>query len=210
MIHMTSSLSVEEKKKRKRALILQAAVKLFSENGFAETPISAVAKEAGVSFGSVFTYFETKETLFQSAILEPLEDIKPYFFDIEERYSGNPMERIKEMIHCQVDLFSKRKEYLRLIQQVLARPDRYPALFQELDDFVNVFIDRIYPVIAEGQKLDLFYRDPAPLIAQSYLSLINGMRLTFVDDYTNLVWGDMKIQALRLFGPVSDAGEDMQ
>jgi TetR/AcrR family transcriptional regulator, mexJK operon transcriptional repressor len=210
MIHMTSSLSVEEKKKRKRALILQAAVKLFSENGFAETPIAAVAKEAGVSFGSVFTYFETKETLFQSAILEPLEEIKPYFYEIEERYSGNPMEKIKEMIHCQVDLFSKRKEYLRLIQQVLARPDRYPALFQELDDFVNVFIDRIYPVIAEGQKLDLFYRDPPPLIAQSYLSLINGMRLTFVDDYTNLVWSDMKIQALRLFGPVSDAGEDMQ
>jgi TetR/AcrR family transcriptional regulator, mexJK operon transcriptional repressor len=169
-----------------------------------------VAKEAGVSFGSVFTYFETKETLFQSAILEPLEEIKPYFYEIEERYSGNPMEKIKEMIHCQVDLFSKRKEYLRLIQQVLARPDRYPALFQELDDFVNVFIDRIYPVIAEGQKLDLFYRDPPPLIAQSYLSLINGMRLTFVDDYTNLVWSDMKIQALRLFGPVSDAGEDMQ
>jgi TetR/AcrR family transcriptional regulator, mexJK operon transcriptional repressor len=207
---MNSSLSVEEKKKRKRALILQAAVKLFSENGFAETPIAAVAKEAGVSFGSVFTYFETKETLFQSAILEPLEEIKPYFYEIEERYSGNPMEKIKEMIHCQVDLFSKRKEYLRLIQQVLARPDRYPALFQELDDFVNVFIDRIYPVIAEGQKLDLFYRDPPPLIAQSYLSLINGMRLTFVDDYTNLVWSDMKIQALRLFGPVSDAGEDMQ
>jgi TetR/AcrR family transcriptional regulator, mexJK operon transcriptional repressor len=210
MIHMNSSLSVEEKKKRKRAFILQAAVKLFSENGFAETPIAAVAKEAGVSFGSVFTYFETKETLFQSAILEPLEEIKPYFYEIEERYSGNPMEKIKEMIHCQVDLFSKRKEYLRLIQQVLARPDRYPALFQELDDFVNVFIDRIYPVIAEGQKLDLFYRDPPPLIAQSYLSLINGMRLTFVDDYTNLVWSDMKIQALRLFGPVSDAGEDMQ
>ncbi|MEG9295646.1 TetR/AcrR family transcriptional regulator [Mangrovibacillus sp. Mu-81] len=207
---MNSSLSVEEKKKRKRALILQAAVKLFSENGFAETPIAAVAKEAGVSFGSVFTYFETKETLFQSAILEPLEEIKPYFYEIEERYSGNPMEKIKEMIHCQVDLFSKRKEYLLLIQQVLARPDRYPALFQELDDFVNVFIDRIYPVIAEGQKLDLFYRDPPPLIAQSYLSLINGMRLTFVDDYTNLVWSDMKIQALRLFGPVSDAGEDMQ
>jgi TetR/AcrR family transcriptional regulator, mexJK operon transcriptional repressor len=204
MIYMSASLSVEEKKKRKRALILQAAVKLFSENGFAETPIAAVAKEAGVSFGTVFTYFETKETLFQSAILEPLEEIKPYFYEIEERYSGNPMEIVNEMIHCHVDLFAKRKDFLRLLQQVLARPDRYPDLFQELDDFVNVFIDRIVPLIIQGQKQGLFYQESPPLIAQSYLSLINGMRLTFVDEYTNLFWMDMRIQALRLFGAVSN------
>ncbi|WP_175990364.1 TetR/AcrR family transcriptional regulator [Bacillus sp. Marseille-Q1617] len=207
---MSASLSLEEKKKRKRAMILQAAVKLFSENGFAETPIAAVAKEAGVSFGTVFTYFETKEVLFQSSVLEPLEELKPYFYEIEERYSGSPMEKVKDMIHCQVDLFSKSKDYLRLIQQVLARPDRYPVLFKELDDFVNVFIDKIYPVIAEGQEMGLFYKDSPPLIAQSYLSLINGMRLTFVDDYTNLVWSDMKIQALRLFGPVAGAREEMR
>jgi TetR/AcrR family transcriptional regulator, mexJK operon transcriptional repressor len=207
---MSASLSLEEKKRRKRALILEAAVKLFSENGFAETPIAAVAKEAGVSFGTVFTYFETKDVLFQASVLEPLEEIKPYFYEIEERYSGNPMEMVKEMIHCQVDQFSKSMDYLRLIQQVLARPDRYPALFKELDDFVNVFIDKIYPVIAEGQEMGLFYKDAPPLIAQSYLSLINGMRLTFIDDYTNLVWNDMKIQALRLFGPVADAREEMQ
>ncbi|OIU67014.1 TetR/AcrR family transcriptional regulator [Rossellomorea aquimaris] len=207
---MSASLSLEEKKRRKRALILEAAVKLFSENGFAETPIAAVAKEAGVSFGTVFTYFETKDVLFQASVLEHLEEIKPYFYEIEERYSGNPMEMVKEMIHCQVDMFSKSMDYLRLIQQVLARPDRYPALFKELDDFVNVFIDKIYPVIAEGQEMGLFYKDAPPLIAQSYLSLINGMRLTFIDDYTNLVWNDMKIQALRLFGPVADAREEMQ
>ncbi|XXM70923.1 TetR/AcrR family transcriptional regulator [Lysinibacillus sphaericus] len=207
---MSASLSLEEKKRRKRALILEAAVKLFSENGFAETPVAAVAKEAGVSFGTVFTYFDTKDVLFQASVLEPLEEIKPYFYEIEERYSGNPMEMVKEMIHCQVDLFSRSMDYLRLIQQVLARPDRYPELFKELDDFVNLFIDKIYPVIEEGQKMDLFYKDAPPLIAQSYLSLINGMRLTFIDDYTNLVWNDMKIQALRLFGPVSNAREEMQ
>jgi TetR/AcrR family transcriptional regulator, mexJK operon transcriptional repressor len=108
------------------------------------------------------------------------------------------------MIYCHVELFSKRKDFLRLIQQVLARPDRYPDLFQELDDFVTVFIDRIVPLIIQGQKRGLFYQESPPLIAQSYLSLINGMRLTFVDEYTNLFWMDMRIQALRLFGPVSN------
>ncbi|MCA1055442.1 TetR/AcrR family transcriptional regulator [Rossellomorea aquimaris] len=205
---MPASLSVHEKKKRKRTAILQAAVKLFSENGFAETPVAAIAKEAGVSFGTVFTYFETKEVLFHATILEPLEEIKPYFYDIEERYSGSPLEKVKGMILCQVELFSKRKEYLRLIQQVLARPDRYPDLFKELDDFVNVFIDRLAPIIIKGQEEGVFYKGSPALIAQSYLSLINGMRLTFIDEYTNLFWMDMKIQALRLFGPAHNEWEE--
>ncbi|WP_237497277.1 TetR/AcrR family transcriptional regulator [Lysinibacillus sp. HST-98] len=52
-----------KKKKIKRSTILNAAIKLYSENGFAETKVAEIAKEAGVSFGTVFTYFESKEAL---------------------------------------------------------------------------------------------------------------------------------------------------
>ncbi|NMH68203.1 TetR/AcrR family transcriptional regulator [Bacillus sp. RO3] len=195
-------MSLEEKKKKKREDILQAAVKLYSENGFAETTIAAIAKEAGVSFGSVFTYFSTKEVLFEAAILEPLEDIKPYFVEIEERYKGSPLEMVKEMIDCQLDVFSKKKEFLRLSQQVLARPERYPVLFEELSRFVDAFAESIFPIIKEGQEQGHFYEGSPVLMAQSYIALLNGLRLTFIDEHTHLIWSDMKIQALRLFGPV--------
>lgn len=200
---MEPTLTLDEKKKRKRSTILNAAIKLYSENGFAETTVAAIAKEAGVSFGTVFTYFESKEVLYESAILEPMEEIKPYFIEIEEHFKGDPFEVVKEMISCHVQLFSMRSEFLRLIQQVLARPDRFPKLFKELDDFVNGFIDCIHPVIVEGHKLGYFYEESPALIAESYLSLLNGMRLTFIDEYTSLLWKDITIQALRLFGPVS-------
>ncbi|MBN8192111.1 TetR/AcrR family transcriptional regulator [Bacillus sp. NTK074B] len=197
-------MSREEKMMKKRAAILGAAVKLYSENGFAETTISAIAKEAGVSFGSVFTYFATKEILFEAAIIEPLEEIKPYFIEIEERYSGTPMEMVSEMIDCQLDVFARKKDFLRLSQQVLARPDRYPVLFAELSAFVDVFTERIYPVIERGQKEGCFYGGSPVLMAQSYISLLNGLRLTFIDEHTNLIWSNMKLQALRLFGPVTE------
>ncbi len=195
---------LEDKKKKKRAAILQAAVKTYSENGFAETKIASIAKEAGVSFGSVFTYFSTKEVLYEAAILEPLEEIKPHFIEIGERYSGTPMEVVKAMIACQLDVFSKKKDFLRLSQQVLARPERYPVLFRELSDFVDVFVERITPIIEKGQEKGEFYAGSPVLMAQSYISLLNGLRLTFIDDHTNLIWDNMKIQALRLFGPVTD------
>ncbi|MFP3361252.1 TetR/AcrR family transcriptional regulator, partial [Planococcus sp. SIMBA_143] len=80
------------------------------------------------------------------------------------------------MIDCQLDVFARNKDFLRLSQQVLARPDRYPVLFAELSAFVDVFAERIYPVIERGQKEGDFYEGSPVLIAQSYISLINGLR----------------------------------
>jgi len=203
---MESKLTINEKKKIKRSTILNAAIKLYSENGFAETKVAEIAKEAGVSFGTVFTYFESKEALYEAAILEPLEEIKTYFIEIEKHFKGEPLDIVREMIDCHVQLFSMRSEFLRLVQQVLARPDRYPKLFNELNDFVNNFIVSIQPVIEAGQKQGYFYEENTSLIAESYLSILNGMRLTFIDEYTNLMWKDITRQALRLFGPIAKKG----
>lgn len=201
---MSSKLTNDEKKKRKRSTILNAAIKLYSENGFAETKVAEIAKEAGVSFGTVFTYFNSKEELYEAAILEPLDEIKPYFIEIKRHFQGEPLEVIKEMIDCHVQLFATRSEFLRLIQQVLARPERFPKPYKELDDFVKLFKESIYPVIEAGQRLGYFYEESPTLIAESYLSILNGMRLTFIDEYTNLIWKDITKQALRLFGPISN------
>jgi len=121
--------------------------------------VAEIAKEAGVSFGTVFTYFESKEALYEAAILEPLEEIKTYFIEIEKHFKGEPLDIVRKMIDCHVQLFSMKSEFLRLIQQVLARPDRYPKLFNELNDFVNGFIVSIHPVIEAGQKQGYFYED---------------------------------------------------
>jgi AcrR family transcriptional regulator len=200
---MSEQLPMSEKKKLKRTRILAAAIKIFSENGFAETTIAAIAKEAGVSFGTVFTYFETKETLYEAAILEPLEEIKPYFFEIDTHFKGAPLEKIIQMIEFHVDQFAERSEFLRLIQQVLGRPDRFPKLFEELDQFVDTFVESVTPVIKEGQTQGVFYNESPELIAESYLSILNGMRLTFIDESTNSMWSALTIQALRLFGPIT-------
>ena len=85
---------------------------------------------------------------------------------------------------------------------MLARLDRYPALFEELDSFVSDFIESVSPVLEEGQKMGLFYPDPPDILAHSYMSTLNGMRLTYIDAPSNhRLWEALKIQAIRLFGP---------
>ena len=47
----------------KKQAILKATLKLISERGFHDTPMSLIAKNAGVSVGIIYHYFENKEEL---------------------------------------------------------------------------------------------------------------------------------------------------
>ena len=54
----------------KRAAIVKTAVWLFTERGFHGTPTSLIAQESGVSNGTLFRYFPTKEILINSVYYE--------------------------------------------------------------------------------------------------------------------------------------------
>jgi len=58
------------RKQDRPAEILAAALKMFSMKGFAATKLDEVAKEAGVSKGTLYLYFESKEALFKAVVTE--------------------------------------------------------------------------------------------------------------------------------------------
>ncbi len=47
----------------KKDIIVKTAIRLFTDNGFHGTPTSLIASESGVSNGTLFHYFPTKESL---------------------------------------------------------------------------------------------------------------------------------------------------
>ena len=55
-----------EKSERSRAQILEAALDLFSRQGYRGTSIRDISKAAGVSTGSVYHHFNDKEELFDN------------------------------------------------------------------------------------------------------------------------------------------------
>jgi AcrR family transcriptional regulator len=55
-----------------RRLLIVAARELFSEKGYSETTTREIIKRAGVSDQSLFSHFESKQGLFEAAMLEPL------------------------------------------------------------------------------------------------------------------------------------------
>ncbi len=53
---------------RRRSQILAAAVEPFAKRGFYETEVEDIAKEAGISKGTIYNYFADKRSLFMATI----------------------------------------------------------------------------------------------------------------------------------------------
>lgn len=59
-----------QKPEQSRRLVLNAALKLFSHQGYRGTTMREIADEAGVSIGNVYHHFEDKEQIFRSLLDE--------------------------------------------------------------------------------------------------------------------------------------------
>jgi AcrR family transcriptional regulator len=64
----------EQMREERRKQILDSALAVFSRKGFHASNVSDVAAHAGVSQGTIYWYFNSKEELFDAAIVEFFSD----------------------------------------------------------------------------------------------------------------------------------------
>src|SRR5688572_28918040 len=58
----------EEHEELRRTQILEAALAVFSREGFHATRVEAIAREAGLAKGTIYLYFPTKEAILSAAV----------------------------------------------------------------------------------------------------------------------------------------------
>ena len=99
--HPDTPSSPRLRKRRKEARpseLTAAALELFVEKGFSATRLEDVAAHAGVSKGTLYLYFDSKEALFK-AVIE--EGIVPLFLAAEQQmanFDGNSTELLQHLL----------------------------------------------------------------------------------------------------------------
>lgn len=78
----------ERRKDSRPAELIQAALELFVERGFATTRLEDVAARAGVSKGTLYLYFDSKEELFKAVVRSSIIPAIAQVEEIIERDSG--------------------------------------------------------------------------------------------------------------------------
>ncbi len=85
----------ERRKDARPGELLEAALELFVEKGFAATRVEEVAKRAGVSKGTLFLYFSSKEELFKAVVRENLSGKFAEWNGMFDTFTGSTPEMLR-------------------------------------------------------------------------------------------------------------------
>ena len=88
----------ERRKEARPGELLAAALSLFVEKGFAATRAEEVAKRAGVSKGTLFLYFSSKEDLFKAVVRESISGRFHEWSAERDHYEGSSADLLRDCL----------------------------------------------------------------------------------------------------------------
>ena len=85
-------------KEEKRKAILDAAFHEFSRTSYSNASINQIIKEADISRGSFYTYFEDKDDLMRYLVRDFKESCKQRILEVLDQCQGNPFEMVLQLL----------------------------------------------------------------------------------------------------------------
>lgn len=99
--------------------VLTTALRLFANNGFHATTTAKIAKQAGVSEGTIYKYFSSKDDLLAKLLQPILIEIKNNFFSNLDDQADLPT-LVKFVVTDRINFIEANFDFIRLIfQEVL-------------------------------------------------------------------------------------------
>lgn len=105
---------------RTRARLLEAAKEIFEENGFLNARISDIADRAGLSHGSFYHYFESKEQIFREVAAIVDEELGAPLGDVvlAPATGLSPHARLREGVRLHFETYREQARIMGIIEQV--------------------------------------------------------------------------------------------
>ncbi len=161
----------------KRERILQAAVKVFARSGFHATRVSEVAKAAGVADGTIYLYFDSKESLLVSLFEDRVEKLLAFMREELPKKPDAPA-RLRAVIDMQLGLLEGERDLAEVITVILRQSTRLMKEFAA--PRFTEYLDAIAKIVAEGQSAGAFRSDVSPHIAaRAVFGALDGITLTW-------------------------------
>lgn len=130
---------LKELKESRRESILTAALKVFSADGYDGATISQIAKEAGMSKGLLYTYFESKEELLDELLNYGLNRMGEYLTFIPEKGITTKKE-FNNALRDTIGLYAKQQEFWRLYMIVILQKEISKKFEQTMQGFMQEYL----------------------------------------------------------------------
>jgi len=99
----------------KRRLILDAAIRVFARQGFHACRVSDVADEAGVAYGLVYHYFDSKEEILDTLFTERWQVMLDAIAEIDRRQEIPARDKLYLVASFIIDSYRHEPELMKVI-----------------------------------------------------------------------------------------------
>jgi TetR/AcrR family transcriptional regulator len=103
----------EREKLRQRQEMLAAALDLFSQKGYHNVSMHEIAEKAEFAIGTLYKFFQNKEDLYKTIVLERCDDFEDAFRRAME-LSDDEVEKLRHYVRFRAERFRKNLPFVRL------------------------------------------------------------------------------------------------
>lgn len=174
-----ANILTDQQKKAKAKQIAQAAWLLFQTKGFNQISMAEIAKQAGMSKGTLFNYYRNKEELFMMLLLVGYQD---YFNDIYLSLQHKPLTSVgdfREFLSLQNKcLINEHSALIRL--NALRGP-----ILEAKADLVDTLIERkhLYQI---SERLSCLIAQQVPVLKVEMINHIFVVQSAIISGLMNL------------------------
>ena len=149
----TSTNKFEQLADSKQKSIIDASVYEFANNGFKNASVNKIVENAGISKGSLFNYFKSKNLLFDHIYQIALREVKSYLAKVrDESENDDFFTRFSKIINSGVAFINKHPRLAKIYFRLLNSDDSphgktiikklHSEAIRYLTDFVETGIER--------------------------------------------------------------------
>ncbi len=151
------------KEKVSKEVILKAAEKVFSKYGFHEAKIYKIAELAGVSVGTIYRFFKSKEELYSEVLKKKLSELQKR---VEKNIKNKSPDRaLKAYVSTVVDFFEEEEEFFTIFMREMGSLSILDEERFNLSQWYQSYVKKLSKVVERGVKRGVFENlDPLAVI----------------------------------------------
>ncbi|MBJ8078172.1 TetR/AcrR family transcriptional regulator [Bacillus cereus group sp. N12] len=171
-----------DKRNERQMRILEAAVDMFGEKGYASTSTSEIAKRAGVAEGTIFRYYKTKKDLLLAVVMPTLTKFAAPFFvqAFAKEIFKTDYESYEGLLRVVIlNRFEFAKKHFPMIKILIQEVPFQPELKSEIQQLVETeLLSHFKKLIVKFQEEGEIIEMPPPSVLRLTLSAVLGFLLT--------------------------------
>jgi TetR/AcrR family fatty acid metabolism transcriptional regulator len=181
----------------KREAILRAAISVFAHNGYFNSKVADIAREAGVADGTVYLYFKSKEEILHSIFDRSMEEAIALGEKELDRVS-DPREKLRAIAHLHLERLGADRDLAVVFQVELRGSTKFMEEFSAAG-FAE-YLNLIRTTFEEGQRAGVFRAElNAKVVAKILFGALDEMATNWILSKRRYKLAPMADQVLDIF-----------